>query len=97
MKIRISTIILLVYSIVSIAQSKQEIEAKELLWGEDDAYKNVTDIPDKWKNESAVVIYKNVNYDYHKFGKKVTYKTSIRKRIKLLDNAAVKRIFRIFF
>ncbi|MEM6515234.1 MAG: DUF3857 domain-containing protein, partial [Bacteroidota bacterium] len=29
------------------------------------------------------------NYDFHKFGKKVNFTTSVRKRIKLLDKAAV--------
>ncbi len=97
MKIKVITLILLTYSMTIFGQTKLEIEAKNFFWGADDMYKNSTDIPDKWKNESAVVIYKNVNYDYHKFGKKVKYKTSIRKRIKLLDNAAVKEFSEFTF
>ncbi|WP_412984688.1 hypothetical protein [Pontimicrobium sp. IMCC45349] len=97
MKIRILTIALVAFSATLFGQSKLEIEAKELFWGANDAYKNATDIPDKWKNESAVVIYKNENYDFHKFGKNVTYKVSIRKRIKLLDKAAVEEFSEFSF
>ena len=64
-------------------------ETEAIFWGENDLYKNATEIPEELENESAVVIYKNENYDFHKFGKSVTYTTSVRKRIKLLDNAAV--------
>ncbi|MBC2844897.1 hypothetical protein [Winogradskyella flava] len=84
-----STVLLLFVSISSFGQSKEALEAKDFFWGANDAYKNATEIPEKWTNESAVVLYKNINYDFHKFGKNVTYKTSIRKRIKLLDKAAV--------
>ena len=49
------------------------------------------------ENESAVIIYKNENYDFHKFGKNVTYTTSIRKRIKLLDKAAVEEFSEFAF
>ena len=69
------------------AQDKAEI--KEFFWGKTDEFKNAKTVPEKWKNESAVIIYKYEYYDYHKFGQSVTYKSSIRKRIKLLDQAAV--------
>ncbi|GLB47799.1 hypothetical protein Y10_01670 [Neptunitalea sp. Y10] len=68
---------------------KVKQEAKDYFWGANDAYKDVVDIPEKWNNESAVILYKNQNYDYHKYAKNVTFTTSIRKRIKLLDAAAV--------
>ena len=82
------TLTLLFTSLLS-AQTQDEKDALEFFWGEQDAYKTMVDIPEKWSNESAVIIYKNENYDFHKFGKNVTYKTSVRKRIKLLDKAAV--------
>jgi len=72
---------------MAIAQSKEEVT--DMFWGAKDAYKSVVTIPEKWKNESAVVIYKNENYDFHKFGINVTYTSSTRKRIKLQDQAAV--------
>lgn len=69
------------------AQNKEDI--KNLFWNKNEKFSNVTNVPEKYKNESAVVIYKNENYDYHKFGKSVTYTSSTRKRIKLQDQAAV--------
>lgn len=80
-------LLLCLCSSITFAQKKEEI--KELFWGKNDKYKSVTSIPDKWKNESAVVIYKYEDYDYHKFGMNVTYTAAIRKRVKLLDQAAV--------
>lgn len=89
MKLKLLLLLLLTYCSVSFSQSKEELAAKEFFWGVNDNYKDKTEIPEKWKNESAVVLYKNENYDYHKFGKNVTYAASLRKRIKLLDMAAV--------
>ncbi|WP_298239366.1 hypothetical protein [uncultured Algibacter sp.] len=89
MKIKFLIITLLSFSITGVSQTKEEIEAKDFFWGSNDAYKNAINISDAYKNESAVILYKNENYDFHKFGKNVTYKTSIRKRIKLLDKAAL--------
>lgn len=75
------------FNLVSFAQDKAEI--KDFFWGKNDQFKKANSIPDKWKNESAVIIYKYEYYDYHKFGASVTYTSAIRKRIKLLDQAAV--------
>ncbi len=69
------------------AQDKNKI--KDFFWGANDAYKKVNTIPEKYKNESAVEIIKYEDYDYHKFGKSITFTSSFRKRIKLLDQAAV--------
>lgn len=87
MKTRILIVLLSLYGWIATAQKKEEI--RDLFWGVNDSYKSAMTIPDKWKNESAVVIYKNENYDFHKFGKSVTYISSTRKRIKLQDKAAV--------
>lgn len=89
MKTRLLTILALILSNIIFAQKKDEEEIREFFWGANDAYKNVTEVPDKWKNESAVILLKNVNHDYHKFLKNVTYGRSTRERIKLLDKAAV--------
>lgn len=85
------TIVLLLLCNIIFAQKKDEEEIREFFWGANDQYKNVTEIPEKWKNESAVILYKNVNHDYHKFLKNVTYGRSTRERIKLLDKAAVEQ------
>lgn len=85
------SIIFILFSGIIFAQKKNEEEIREFFWGANDAYKNVTEIPEKWKNESAVILFKNVNHDYHKFLKNVTYGRSTRERIKLLDKAAVEQ------
>ncbi|WP_339890032.1 hypothetical protein [uncultured Flavobacterium sp.] len=72
-----------------IANAQDKNKVKEFFWGANDTYKKVTTIPEKYKNESAVEIIKFEDYDYHKFGKSVTFTSSYRKRIKLLDQAAV--------
>ena len=72
---------------IAIAQDKNEI--KDFFWGKNDEFKKANTIPDKWKNESAVFIHKKEYYNYHKFGAKVTYTSGVRKRVKLLDQAAV--------
>ena len=89
MRLIVTIAIILVCSVQTFGQAKHENDAKELFWGAGDQYKNTFDIPEKWKNESAVILYKNLNYEYRNFGTSVTYKTSVRKRIKLLDKAAV--------
>ncbi|PKB15724.1 DUF3857 domain-containing protein [Flavobacterium sp. 5] len=77
------------------AQDKAEIET--FFWGKSDEYNKVTEVPSKWKDESAVIIYKNEYYDYHKFGTSVKYTSAIRKRIKLQDLAAVKEFSEFSF
>ena len=91
MKINFKVIIVLLLIASKVfSQGKKPEEIKDFFWNSKDKQSNTTEIPEKWQNESAVVLYKNINYAYHKFGKKVTYKTSVRKRIKLLDKNAVK-------
>jgi len=97
MKIKGLTAFLLFFSISIFSQTKEELAAKDFFWGTNDTYKNVTEVPKKWTNESAVILYKNENYDFHKFGKNVTYTSSIRQRIKLLDKAAVEEFSEFAF
>ena len=83
-------IVALVFSSLSIiAQNKKELEIKETIWGANDSQKGIVDIPEKWQNESAVILYKEHFFDYHKFVKKINYQRYVRKRIKLLDKAAL--------
>jgi len=89
-------ILLFTVGIVS-AQEKNKAEVKDFFWGKNDAFSKANSIPDKWKNESAVIIYKNEFYNFHKFGKSVTYTSAVRKRIKLLDAAAVKEFSEFSF
>lgn len=82
---------LLILSLLTtcLTQSQNKDEIKEFFWGKNDAYKSATTLPEKYKNESAVVIYKFEDYDFHKFGKNVTFRSAYRKRVKLNDQAAV--------
>ncbi|MFK7814632.1 MAG: hypothetical protein AB8B59_19205 [Maribacter sp.] len=83
-------IIAFVFSAVSIfAQSKKELEIKASIWEGKNSQKGNVEIPEKWQNESAVILYKEYFYDYHKFAKNVNYQHFYRKRIKLLDKAAI--------
>ncbi|RAR75721.1 DUF3857 domain-containing protein [Flavobacterium aciduliphilum] len=84
---KILLLFVLLFQLSAFSQDKAEI--KERFWGANDPCKKTTSIPDKWKNESAVIIYNYEYYDYHKFGTNVTFTSAIRKRIKLLDQAAV--------
>jgi len=95
MKKKLLGFLLLLLCSSSFAQNKAEI--KEFFWGKSDAFKNATAVPDKWKGESAVIIYKNDYYNFHKFGKSVTYTSAVRKRIKLLDAAAVQEFSEFSF
>ena len=89
-----SYLLLFIYSF-SYAQNKAEI--KEFFWGKNDHHKNTTAVPDKWKGESAVIIFKKDYYNFHKFGKSVTYTSAVRKRIKLLDANAVQNFSEFSF
>ena len=80
---------LLTFMLVSISQAQSKDEIRDFFWGKTDDYKSAISIPEKYKNESAVVIYKLEDYDFHKFGKSVTYKSAYRKRVKLNDQSAV--------
>ncbi len=71
------------------AQSKVMREIKEKFWHPTDPYQKVTDIPEKWANESAVILYQEYNYEYGGTTRLVDYSESTRKRIKLLDKSAV--------
>lgn len=84
----IPTLVFILLAFLANAQSEEEI--KEAFWGAEDPQKTNMTVQEKWKNESAVILYKEHFYDYHKFTKNVKYSHSIRKRIKLQDQAAVK-------
>src|SRR5574343_247867 len=80
---------LLTFIMISISQAQTKYEIKDFFWGKNDNYKIINEIPEKYKKESAVVIYKYEDYDFHKFGKNVTFRSAYRKKVKLNDQAAV--------
>lgn len=90
--------ILLICLFITVSLSAQEnIKIRDFFWGKDDPHSKTMVIPDKWKNESAVMIYKYEFHDYHKFGTNVNYTSALRNRVKLLDEAAVKEFSEFTF
>src|SRR5574343_411290 len=53
---------LLTFIMISISQAQTKDEIKDFFWGKNDNYKIINEIPEKYKNESAVVIYKYEDY-----------------------------------
>jgi hypothetical protein len=92
-KLLLGTLLLL----CSFAFAQDKAEIKEFFWGNTDAHKKANTIPDKWKGESAVIIFKKDYYNFHKFGKNVKYTSAVRKRIKLLDANAVQEFSEFSF
>ena len=82
--------------------ARKEAERLEKNFGGQDPDFEVKDIPEKWKNESAVIICQknsylfDKNFDSH-YGTSITQKEVIRKRIKLLDRAAVEEYSEFYF
>ncbi|HRE78417.1 MAG TPA: DUF3857 domain-containing protein [Flavobacterium sp.] len=90
--------ILLICLFVTVSLSAQDdVKIRDFFWGKDDPHSKTMTIPDKWKNESAVMIYKYEFHDYHKFGSNVNYTSALRNRVKLLDEAAVKEFSEFTF
>jgi len=76
-----------------LAQSKAEENIKEEMWTNPPPEFKTTDVPEKWKNESAVVLALERKYvgDFaiRGIGKFYAEKLNLHFRIKLLDKAAV--------
>jgi|LauGreDrversion4_2_1035121.scaffolds.fasta_scaffold2743959_2 hypothetical protein len=50
---------LLTFMLVSISQAQSKDEIRDFFWGKTDDYISAISIPEKYKNESAVVIFIN--------------------------------------
>lgn len=70
---------------------KRTEEIKQLMWGTKDPDFAVTEIPDKWKNKSAVIIAKSNTLLYKKppILAYLNHDKHTHERIKLLDKAAI--------
>ena len=69
--------------------AKEAKEIRQAIWGVNDKHKNDTKVPEKWKNESAVILYKQLDYSYRNFRNIVTFKKLRRSRVKLMDKNSV--------
>jgi len=101
---RTLTLLLLLFlssTIAVHAQKKKKVEepsTADEVYGDKDPDFKVKDIPDKWKNESAVIIAQKANYSYWKRGGGVLEgEEMVRKRVKLLDKAAVQEFSEFYF
>ena len=62
---------------------------KQKMWGSDAPFTAATAIPEKWSNESAVILYRDIGYFYVAKRNNIEYQQVLRKRIKLLDKSAI--------
>ncbi|WP_082316565.1 DUF3857 domain-containing protein [Mangrovimonas sp. ST2L15] len=89
----ILSLFLLMSITIGYSQTKDQIKkiaaVEEKLWGAEAPYHDVFEIPQKWESESAVYIYRSVNYYYIRPQNSIEYTRVVRNRIKLLDQAAV--------
>ncbi|MGB0868325.1 MAG: DUF3857 domain-containing protein [Flavobacteriales bacterium] len=69
------------------SRSKEKVEAQ--FWGENDLAPKDRSIPEKWNDESAVILFENLQFHYDKTGSKLKYTSSIRKQVYLKDDVAV--------
>ena len=85
---------ILVFSLLAINISAQNnIESAKIrdkIWNKiGNEYQNTT-IPDKWKNESAIILLQDFQYHFDRKRNEVSSEISFHLRIALLDKAAVK-------
>ncbi len=85
----LSFLTILLVSIFSFGQSKQEMALRKKFWDTNDEKKNSVIIPEKWNNESAVILFIEEYFEFTNNGKKMYNPSFLHKRIKLLDKAAV--------
>jgi hypothetical protein len=78
--------------------NKNSNELMLKIFGADDADFKLTEVPAKWKGESAVILAQKFDYDYTALGQRyLFYKESTRKRVKLIDKAAVENFSTFYF
>ncbi len=82
-------ILLLSISTGSFSQAPKPGDIRLKFWTESDSYEDALTIPEDWKNESAVIIYQEFNYEYKNTSRAVNYNESTRRRVVLLDKSAV--------
>jgi hypothetical protein len=80
-----------IFATMSLNSQPSEKWVKERMWGSGDPDFEITEVPDKWKDESAVILCKRIEYEYKKpaLSSRVNNDYYLRQRIKLLDKSAV--------
>lgn len=76
---------------------KKEGKLKMITFSKDEPGFNNTTVPDKWKSESAVILYQKYEYTFlHKF-KNIEFEETYRRRIKMNDKAAVEDFSKFYW
>ncbi len=71
-------------------RQEQKLEKEnDKIFGDEDQGFRVKTVPDKWKNESAVILDQNIQFEYYTASHEYTCDEYVRKRIMLLDKAAI--------
>lgn len=79
-------------------RKKQQSEQRSAdIFGEEESGFTRTEIPEKWKNESAVVLFSKMDYSYLRDNDMLLVKETLRKRIKLLDQAALDNFSEFYY
>ncbi len=79
--------------------SKLESIAKNMktIWDDPDADFSVSTVPEKWKDESGVIIAQKTKFSFDKDANKLAVYEITRRRIKLIDRDAVNSYSSIYF
>lgn len=85
------------YNDINTGSIKPESEVKVSSVNTDDEHFAVTEIPDKWKDESAVIICQQYYFSYLRKKKGREISEMVRRRIKLLDKAAIDKFSEFYF
>lgn len=97
-------IALIILSTSVIAQSKRELKIKaerdleiaKVFNSHGETFK-ITKVPEKWNNESAVIISQLKKYDFLIDGGDLVVKELLRQRLKIQDKAALEEFSKLYF
>ncbi len=76
---------------------------KELLllfgenYGDEEQMFSSVDVPEKWRNASAVILGQKMDYKYLRKGRDIGIYEAVRKRIKIQDKASLEELSEFFF
>ncbi len=93
----VALILCVLFSSFAISQSKDLKELQDQFWNPKNKNASITEVPENWQKESAVILYVDEFYKYTNNGKKMYNPSHFHQRIKLLDKAAVEEFSEFSF
>jgi len=87
--ISLSLIIGLNFSAQAQFRKKKASEIKRMIWPHNDPAKKIKFDVEKYKDQSAVILYQKHYYDYKRRNQMVSVESYFRRRVKILDQAAL--------